>query len=293
MQSDSPVIGFLGLGAMGSAMVRRLLDADFDVWVWNRSEERCDALADEGAEVADSPAEVASECDVIMICVSDTAAVESVLYGAEGLADALCEENVVIDFSSIDPVATRRFAADLEQRCGASWIDAPVSGGVPGAQAGTLAIMVGGDEDDIEYVRPLLDVLSDRVTRMGPVGAGQTAKLCNQMLVGCNMLAIAETIALAERAGIDAELLPAALHGGFADSTPLQLFGPRMAVREYEAGLAKLGLLQKDLDNALTQARASGAAIPMSALAAQLVRQRVARGEADDDWTTLIDLYAD
>lgn len=291
MQNDSPVIGFIGLGAMGSAMARRFLEADHEIWVWNRTTERCDPLADEGAEVADTPADLADECDVIMLCVSDTEAVRSVLYDEDGLAAALCDENVIVDFSSIDPEATRRFAADLAQRCGASWIDAPVSGGVPGAEAGTLAIMAGGSEDDIEFVRPLLDVVGERITRMGPVGAGQTTKLCNQMLVGCSMLAIAETIALAERAGIDAELLPVALRGGFADSTPLQLFGPRMAVRAYDDGLAKLGLLLKDLDNATHQARSTGAPVPMSALASQLLRQRIAQGDADDDWTSIIDLY--
>ena len=293
METESPVIGFIGLGTMGTPMASRLLDAGFDVWVWNRSADKCDDLSDLGAEIASSPAELADECDVIMLCVTDAAAVESVVFGPEGIAETACDDHLIIDFSSIAPGATRRLAARLEADTGAGWIDAPVSGGVPGAEQGTLTILAGGSVDDIDQVRPLLEPLCARLTRMGDVGAGQVAKLCNQMIVGVNMLVITEMIAMAERAGVDAERLPQALAGGFADSIPLQLFGPNMAIREHEPVLAKLGLLLKDLDNATLHSRAVGAAVPMTALASQLLQQHIGRGDPDADWTTLIDLYSD
>lgn len=182
-------------------------------------------------------------------------------------------------------------AAELEARTGMRWIDAPVSGGTQGAAAGTLAIMAGGRQEDIERVRPLLMHLGQRVTRMGDVGAGQVTKVCNQMLVACNALVIGEVVALAERAGVDARLLAPALTGGFADSKPLQILAPQMAERCFEPIKWHVRTLLKDLDTAVKLSREQGSATPMSGLAAQLMRMHGSQGYLDRDPATLIDLF--
>ncbi|MBR9883567.1 MAG: NAD(P)-dependent oxidoreductase, partial [Oceanospirillales bacterium] len=221
-------IGFIGMGLMGVPMSKRLLDAGFSVQVWNRSAERCAPLEAAGATVATSLADLVQSSDLLLTCVTDTSAVEAVVFGADGIAKHGRTGQILIDFSSIDPAATHEMAARLKAEAGIDWIDAPVSGGVAGAEQGTLAIMAGGEAALIDQVRPVLEPLSQRVTHMGPVGSGQVTKICNQMLVSCNVLVMAEVMALAERSGVDAARIPEALKGGFADSIPLQLTGPRM-----------------------------------------------------------------
>jgi 3-hydroxyisobutyrate dehydrogenase len=286
------VIGFIGIGLMGQPIAARLLDAGHAVLVWNRTPGRCDELVDAGAEEAESLAALVDASDVLVLCVADTAAVQEVVFGPEGIADRGSEEQLLIDLSSIDPVATRNFATELEQACGMAWVDAPVSGGVSSAEDGTLVVFAGGHEEDIERARPLFEAIAARVTRMGGVGAGQLTKVCNQMIVGCTALVIGEMIGLAERAGIDAERLPGALAGGLADSRPLQTLGPRMAVRQYEPVLGRLRTLQKDLDTVLAVAGQVDAAVPMSALAAQLVRQHRVYTDEAADCSTLVELFA-
>src|SRR6185437_5605808 len=221
-------LGYLGLGMMGFPMSRRLVQAGHDVTVWNRSAAKATALVELGARSATSPRELASGCDIIFICVTDAAAVEDVVFGRAGLASVDGRGKLVVDFSSIHPDAARSVAARLKQANGMAWVDAPVSGGSKGAGEGTLAVMAGGDAADIERARPYVMAMARRLTHMGPVGAGQTTKLCNQVIVGCAMTVLAEAARLAVNAGIDANLLPEALAGGFADSIPLQLFVPRM-----------------------------------------------------------------
>ena len=281
-------IGFIGLGLMGAPMTRRLLAAGFSVSVWNRSAEKCAPLQAAGAQVATSPAELARSVDVVMLCVADTAAVEAVIFGVHGVAAGGSAGKLLVDFSSILPAATREFAQRLQQGCGMRWIDAPVSGGVPGAEQGTLAIMAGGDHGDIERVRPLLAPLSARCTHLGPVGGGQVAKICNQLIVGLNALAIAEAVALAERAGVDAARLPEALAGGFADSKPLQILAPRMARRRFEPVAWKVRTLLKDLDSAGTLAGECGMQLPLAAFGAQRMREHGAADFLDADPSTLV-----
>jgi 3-hydroxyisobutyrate dehydrogenase len=278
---------------MGRPIASCLLAGGFDVIVWNRSPEKCDELLEQGAEPADSIADLTADSDIIMLCLSDTAAVREVVFGEDGVAANGDGEQLLVDLSSIDPDATRRFARDLDLQCAMGWVDAPVSGGVLGAENGTLVVMAGGSEEDVERVRPLLDAFSQRVTRMGGVGAGQVTKVCNQMIVGCVAVAMTEMIALAERAGVDAELLSEAMRGGFADSIPLQIYAPRIAVRMYEPVLGKLGTLTKDLDAAVQLARASAAAVPLTGLAAQLLHQHAVRTPCDADWSTLIEMYSE
>ena len=177
---------------------------------------------------------------------------------ARGVAEGGKAGKLLVDHSSLEPTATRDMAAELEFRCGMRWVDAPVSGGTAGAEAGTLAIMAGGRAEDVERVRPILMNLGQRLTHMGEVGAGQVTKVCNQMIVACNALVIAEVVALAERAGVDASLLAPALAGGFADSRPLQILAPQMAASEFEPVKWHVRTLLKDLDTAVKLSREQG-----------------------------------
>src|SRR6201996_4055947 len=221
-------LGYLGLGMMGFPMSRRLVNAGHAVAVWNRSTGKAKALIEAGAKLAASPREVAASASIIFMCVTDAAAVEDVVFGADGFAAIPGAGKLVVDFSSIHPDKARTIAARLKAANGMGWVDAPVSGGTKGAEEGTLAVMAGGDAADIERIRPYVLAMARRLTHMGPVGAGQTTKLCNQIIVGCAMTVLAEATRLAVNAGIDAGKLPEALAGGFADSIPLQLFVPRM-----------------------------------------------------------------
>lgn len=286
-------IGFIGMGLMGIPMSLRLLQAGYDVTVWNRNPSKTHLPVESGATQAASVAELVSGSDVVMLCVTDTQAVESVVFGPGGVAESARAGQILIDFSSIDPAATRVMAERLLAQAGMRWVDAPVSGGVAGAEQGTLAIMAGGEAADIEQVLPLLQPLSQRVTRMGPVGSGQVTKVCNQMLVSCNVLVMAEVMALAEKAGVDASQIPAALKGGFADSIPLQLTGPRMAARDFEPVKWHVKTLLKDLDMANTLGKSLHSAVPMAGLGAELMRLHASQGHADCDPCTLIHLYAE
>lgn len=293
MHDNDELIGFVGLGRMGQAVAARLLEANLELIVWNRSTEACEALVEAGAEMADSLGELVERADIVMLCLADAAAVEQVVFGEDGIAAFGADDQLLVDLSSIDPAATRRFARELARLCGMAWVDAPVAGGVQAAEEGELIVLAGGHEDDIERVRPVLECAACRVTRMGDTGAGQVAKLCHQMLAGSAAFALAETIAFAERSGIDAERLPEALGDGHADSPALQALGPRMAVRQFEPVLARLGTLAQDLDTAVTAARAAGAAVPFTALAAQLMRQHALRMPPGEDLATLVELYSE
>ena len=286
-----PRIAFAGIGLMGLPMTRRLLAAGFPLTVWNRTPDKCTPLLELGARRAETPAELCAEADILMLCLADTAVVREVVFGLGGLVEGARAGQVLVDFSSLEPAATREMAAELERRTGVHWIDAPVSGGTPGAEAGTLAIMAGGREEDVERVRPVLAHLGQRLTRMGEVGAGQVTKVCNQMIVACNALVIAEVVALAEKAGVDASLLAPALAGGFADSRPLQILAPQMAESCFEPVKWHVRTLLKDLDTATRLSREEGSATPMSGLAAQLMRLHGSQGNLERDPATLIELY--
>jgi 3-hydroxyisobutyrate dehydrogenase len=264
-------IGFIGIGLMGSRMTTRLLAAGYSVWVWNRSPEKCLPLVAQGAKLAANFADIGSECEVIMLCLADTAAVESVVFGEQGLSNCVQSQQLIVDFSSITPDATRDFADRLRPQ-DVSWIDSPVSGGVMGAENGTLIMMAGGEEQQINRLRPIAAHLSQKLTHMGGVGTGQITKICNQMIVASNALLIAETLALAAKAGVDATQLAPALAGGFADSLPLQILAPRMAIHSFEPVQWKVQTLLKDLDNAVALAKENTSSTPISALAAQLLR---------------------
>lgn len=284
-------IGFVGLGLMGQPMTRRLIEAGFDVTVWNRSPDKCAELVKAGATLAASLGELVERVDVVMTCISDTAAVEQVVFGAGGVAEHGSAGKLLVDFSSIEPSATKAFAQKLEEASGMRWVDAPVSGGTAGAEDGTLVIMAGGREEDVERLAPLAAPLSQRLTRMGEVGAGQVTKVCNQLIVAANAMLIAEAVTLAEKAGVDANKLAPALAGGFADSKPFQILSPRMAAKNYEPVQWKVATLLKDLDNASKLAREVGGGTPLAALANHLMRVFAENGNAQRDLSSVIELY--
>lgn len=291
MPSMQPSLGFAGIGLMGLPMARRLLAAGYSLSVWNRSAEKCAALAEEGAVIVPSAGQLCEQAEVVMLCLADTAAVQQVVFGPAGVVERARPGQLLVDFSSLEPTATREMAAELQARTGMRWVDAPVSGGTPGAETGTLAIMAGGSIEDIERVRPILAHLGQRLTRMGPVGAGQVTKVCNQMIVACNALVIAEAVALAESSGVDVRLIAPVLAGGFADSRPLQILAPQMAESRFEPIKWHVRTLLKDLDTATKLSREQGSSVPMSGMAAQLMRLHSNLGNLESDPSTLVQLY--
>lgn len=292
MSNSQPLsLGFAGIGLMGLPMCRRLLAAGYSLTVWNRSPDKCAPLVAAGARQVLTPGELCEAAEVVMLCLADTAVVCDVVFGADGIASKAKAGQLLVDFSSLEPTATREMAAQLKGDTGMGWLDTPVSGGTPGAEAGTLAIMVGGETEDLERVRPALLSLGQRVTHMGGVGAGQVTKACNQMIVACNALVIAEVVALAEKSGVDASLIAQALAGGFADSKPLQILAPQMAESRFEPVKWHVRTLLKDLDTAVKFSREQGSATPVSGLAAQLMRLHGSQGYLEKDPATLIDQY--
>jgi 3-hydroxyisobutyrate dehydrogenase len=280
---QAETLGYLGLGMMGFAMARRLLNAGYEVSVWNRSAGKAAGLVEAGARLASSPRDVASAASVIFMCVTDAKSVEEVVFGTNGLVAVAGAGKLVIDFSSIHPDAARAIAARLKAANGMGWIDAPVSGGTKGAEEGTLAVMAGGDVANIERVRPYVLAMARRLTHMGPIGAGQTTKLCNQVIVGCAMAVLAEATRLAANSGIDAAKLPEALAGGFADSIPLQLFVPRMVQGIHSPPFGHIATMLKDLDTVADVAKATSTPVPMATLAGQIFKLAKAARGADAD----------
>ncbi len=278
-------VGFCGLGTMGAAMAANVAAAGFPLTVWNRTPGRAVAVLGAGAVEAPDPAAVAAASDIVVICVSDTPDVESVLFDDAGLAEGLKQGALVIDCSTIAPGATRDFAARLAE-AGVAFVDAPVSGGSEGALKGTLTIMVGGSDADVARATPVLAAMGSAITHMGPVGAGQVTKAVNQVMMSGLYFSVAEGMVLAMKSGLDPRLVAEALGGGAASSWVLHNRSGRMIDDEYPLGF-RLSLHLKDLTIALEQAREVGAALPVSALAAQIEAALVARGYGDDDNSAL------
>jgi 2-hydroxy-3-oxopropionate reductase len=284
----SETVGFIGLGVMGRPMAKHILAKGHAVVVHNRSRAAVDELVAAGATAAESPADVARRATVVITMVPDTADVEAVLSGPAGLLEALRPGSVVIDMSSISPVATKQFAAAVAQRRG-TMLDAPVSGGEIGAINGTLSIMVGGDGSALERVRPILECMgaAERIVHVGPEpGSGQVCKICNQIAIGGALAGVSEAFAVARKAGVDAARVREALLGGFAASRVLEVHGERMLKGNYVPGF-RARLYQKDLRLANETAGANGVAIPATAVVAQLLNALIAAGGADLDYSAL------
>lgn len=270
-------------------MVLRLMAADYLVNVWNRSPEKLATSVASGAQPFNTAAEVVARSDVIFLCLTDSEAVSAVSVDNAEFMDALNSKKTVVDFSSISPVKTRKIAEIVLQKTGAKWIDAPVSGGVKGAEQGTLIAMAGGDPDDLERIDPLLKVLTQRVTHMGPVGAGQATKLANQIIVGCTVAATSEAIRLAESLGVDSKQITQALAGGFADSLPFQIFGSAMSERKHEPVSIKLALLHKDLKGSKDLDTENALRLDLTETARQRFAEVIERIGAQESITHLID----
>lgn len=275
-------IAFLGMGLMGSRMATRLIQAGFDVAVWNRTAAACDVLIDLGAttlkleNIADYP--------VILTCLSDDSAAQQVI---EKIRPYWTANQVIVDFSSLSVDKTKTLA-DLAQHDGLHWIDSPVSGGTAGAEQGTLVIFAGGDAEMIQNLSLIYNVLSQRVTRMGETGTGQATKICNQLIVAANSTLIAEAVALARQAGVDTTLLAPALAGGFADSKPFQILTPRMANHQFEPVQWKVQTLSKDLNNAVQLAEKFQLDIPVAKKALSQLQTHQNKGYAEADLATVI-----
>jgi 3-hydroxyisobutyrate dehydrogenase len=274
-------VGFCGLGTMGAAMAANLLRAGYPMSAWNRTPGRAAGLVAAGARELASPRDVAAASDIVIVCVSDTPDVEAVLFGPDGIAGGAANGTLVIDCSTIDPAATRRFAALLAEH-GVAMLDAPVSGGSEGAQKGTLSIMVGGEPADAERARPVLDAMGRSVTHMGPIGAGQATKAVNQVILCGTYLGVAEGLVLAMKSGLDVEKVVEALSGGAAQSWVLQNRSGRMIENEYPLGF-KIALHLKDVMIALGMARDTGTALPVTSITAQIENGLLAQGHGDDD----------
>jgi 3-hydroxyisobutyrate dehydrogenase len=290
MASNNPILGFIGIGLMGKPMTLRLLNAGNTVYVWNRSPEKLQSVTEAGAIACSSVAGLLKAVDVIILCLADTEVVESIVRN--DIVSNGSSGKLLIDLSSIHPETTKQLAGLLQKQCDMGWVDAPVSGGVAGAEQGNLAIMAGGSKADIAVAREVLAPLYRQLTHMGEVGSGQITKICNQMIVSCNVMVIAEMMALAKQAGVDAAKIPQALAGGFADSKPLQITGTEMALGQFEPVKWRVKTLLKDLNMAADIAKQCGNAVPMSGLAAQLLQLHGSNGFLEQDPSTLIKLYS-
>ncbi|MBA2442958.1 MAG: 2-hydroxy-3-oxopropionate reductase [Rubrobacter sp.] len=281
-------IGFIGLGIMGRPMARNLMGAGYELVVYNRSPEKARELADEGAAAAGSPREVAESCGTVITMLPDSPEVEEVLAGEGGVFEGLREGSLVVDMSTISPVVTRELAEEARKR-GASMLDAPVSGGEPGAVGGTLSIMVGGEEGDFERARPLLDVLGGTVTHVGEVGAGQVVKACNQVVVALTIEAVSEALVLGSKAGVDPAKVLDVLSGGLAGNKVMEAKREHFLGHDFEPGF-KVELHHKDLGIALATGREYGVPLPVTAIVDQMLEESKAKGRGGRDHSALLAL---
>lgn len=282
-------VGYAGLGAIGALMARRILDAGFELHVWNRSPAKADALVAAGAKLAATPAALAREVELLCLCLTDDRAVEEVVFGDNGAASSGTAGLIVADHSTIHPVASRSLAERFAG-AGGHWVDAPVSGGLPGAREGTLSIFAGGEASTIERIRPVLMSFAGKVTRLGASGSGQIGKACNQMLSFGTAAVLAEALNLAARLGLDVAQLPLAMEGGFADSFVLRHCAPAM-VHGPLVGSTLTAL--KDMEIASSLGRSCDTPLPMVDLMTSLYRRAVDQGHLTGGLAALVRLHAD
>lgn len=283
-------IGFIGLGLMGRPMCLNLHRAGARMIIHNRSRAVVDQLVQQGMEAAETPAELARRAEILVLMVSDTPAVQQVLFGSDGLAEGLRSGSLVIDMGTTAVAATREYAGRLA-KMGAEFIDAPVSGGEIGARDGSLAIMAGGSKTAIERAQPLFDVLGRSTVHVGDVGAGQVAKAANQVIVGLNIGAVAEALALAKHAGVDPAKVREALLGGFAASRILEVHGQRMIDGSFAPG-GKVTTQHKDLRQALELAAGLGLSLPATELNMGLYQRLIDDGDGGLDHSALFRLFS-
>ena len=283
-------IGYVGIGLMGMPMTLRLLQLGYSVTVFDIASERTDLACASGAKLAATPAQVVHENDIILLNLPTTDAVEMAVFGENGVATAIRPPQLIVDFSTVKVDKGRAFSAKLRDKSGCGWIDAPVSGGPPACAAGNLTIMAGGDAAEVDRVRPLMADIAGQFTLMGQSGAGLTAKMINQLIVGCTHAVMAEAAVLAEAAGIDAARIPDCLAGGYADSSMLQKLYPRIIARDFAPqGYARQ--LLKDLEMLNEFAGGLKAPLPMSGQALTLYRMLIHLGHSELDTAAIFKLY--
>ena len=281
-------VGFIGMGIMGKPMAINLVKAGYDVTVSNRNMAKCEPVVAAGAK-AGSYTEVAENCDVVITMLPNGPQVKSVMLGEDGVASHMKEGSTFIDMSSINPVASKELFAEVE-KYGIEMLDAPVSGGEPKAIDGTLSIMVGGKQEVFDKYKDMLGAMGSSVVRCGDVGAGNTTKLANQIIVACNIQALAEALTLAQKAGVDPQLVFEAIKGGLAGSTVMNAKAPMMIAGNDKPGF-KIDLHIKDLNNALDCAHAVGAPVPMTASVQEILQWMHNREGGNKDHSAIAQYY--
>ncbi len=284
-------IGFIGLGIMGKPMAKNLIKAGYELTVHNRSRASVEELAQDGATTASSGKEVAERSDVIITMLPDSPDSELVILGDGGILEGAKAGSVIIDMSSIAPLVSQRIASEAAKN-DVEMLDAPVSGGQPGAIAGTLAIMVGGNQGTFDQCLPILNTMGRSVVRVGDVGAGNVVKLANQIIVAANIEAIGEAFSLSQKAGIDPELVFGAIRAGLAGSNALEAKAPMIMERNFDAGF-RIRLHQKDLQNALLTGKDLGVPLPVTGLVQQMIGALMNRGMGEKDHSGIVRFLED
>jgi len=279
-------VGFIGLGIMGNPMAQNLIEAGYDLVVYNRTREKAEELG--GAMVADSPKEVAESSDVIITMLPDSPQVDEVLAGEDGVLEGVRDGALIVDMSTISPVVTEELSEKAREQ-GASMLDAPVSGGDVGAIEGTLSIMVGGSEEDFERARPLFEVMGDTVTHVGPVGTGQVVKAANQIVVALTIEAVSEALVLGSRGGVSPEKILEVLGGGLAGNKVMEVKREKLLDHSFDPGF-KVELHHKDLGIALAAGREYGVTLPVTAVVDQMLQDLITNGRGDRDHSALLTL---
>jgi 2-hydroxy-3-oxopropionate reductase len=280
-------IGFIGLGTMGRPMAMCLLKAGYELWVHDTDPGAVDALALKGAKAGSSYSEIARQCDIIITMLPQAQHVEQVVFGSEGLIHSAHQGMLLIDMSSITPEVSKTIQEALYERK-ADALDAPVSGGPSGAKSGSLSIMVGGNEKAFQQGLPVLEVFGKKILHMGGPGSGQITKLCNQILVGVHLQAVAEAFALAHKSGLDIRKVREAMMGGVAFSRVLEMHGQKIIDRTFDQPAFKLKLHLKDLNTALKAGKSAGVPLFATSLVAQQMEAAMAQGYAELDHTTIM-----
>lgn len=282
-------VALIGAGAMGGAIGTRLLETGNRLAVFDLDAEKVAGLVARGAVAASSAAEAAAQSDYVITSLNSPEIVRRAVFGEAGVVEGAKPGTIIIDMSSIDPVATRQLSADAAEK-GLRWVDSPLSGGAPKALIGELTLMAGGEAADVEQAHTVLRHVASNYTHMGPSGAGQTTKLINQVLCGLGFLAVAEATQLALDAGVDAAKIPQALNGGRADSAILQEYMPRFVSKDYRR-TGRIDNMVKDLNGALDLARNSHTSMPMTALCAEIHRMLTAAGIGGEDQAAVMEYF--
>jgi 2-hydroxy-3-oxopropionate reductase len=291
IKNDRPAVSVVGAGIMGSAIATRLLASGHQVTVFDLDAAKVAAMVVKGGKAAPSAAQAAKASRFVITSLNSAAIVRAAIFGPGGIAEAADAEGLLIDMSSIDPASTRLLAEELVSKTGMRWVDAPLSGGAPGALAGKLTVMAGGMAEDVLRARAVMDSLCANYTHMGPSGAGQTTKLVNQILCAVSFQAVAEAVRLAEAGGVDATRLAAALKGGRADSNILQEFGPKMARRDYSP-TGRIDNMMKDLEAVQAFSGAERLPLPLTGLVTELHRAFLAAGLGSADTAAMMKQFS-